>query len=196
MARTVTPLSDAKCEAAKPQEKDYKLFDGQGLFLLVKANGTKTWRFKFTRPDGREGLATFGHYPILSLKAARERRLEALTLLASGRDPVIEAQQAKIEAAYTRENTFEALALEWHTTGARRWSEQHAVKILRMMELHLFPSLGKRSVTDLKARDLLMPLKLVERRNTLELAKPFAPVPHRHHAYGGTAWGNRLQPGQ
>lgn len=56
MARIVTPLSDTKCEAAKPREKDYKLSDGQGLFLLVKTTGIKTWRFKFMRPDGREGL--------------------------------------------------------------------------------------------------------------------------------------------
>ena len=81
MARTVTPLSDAKCEAAKPREKDYTLFDGQGLFLLVKANGSKVWRFKFTRPSGKGGLATFGSYPALSLKAARVRRAEALELL-------------------------------------------------------------------------------------------------------------------
>jgi len=170
MARIVTPLSDTKCEAAKPREKDYKLSDGQGLFLLVKTTGIKTWRFKFVRPDGREGLATFGHYPALSLKAARECRANALALLALGKDPVIEAQQSKIEAAHARVNTFEALAREWHATCAHRWSPPHAAKILRMMELHLFPSLGKRPITDLKARDLLMPLKAVERRNTLELA--------------------------
>lgn len=57
MARTVTPLTDTKCDAAKPRDKDYKLFDGQGLFLLVKASGVKTWRLKYRRPDGREGLA-------------------------------------------------------------------------------------------------------------------------------------------
>lgn len=74
MARTVTPLSDPKCEAAKPRDKDYTLFDGQGLFLLVKKNGSKIWRMKFKRPDGREGLATFGNYPALTLKAARARR--------------------------------------------------------------------------------------------------------------------------
>ena len=63
MARLVPPLSDYKCDAARPQDKDYKLLDGQGLFLLVKVNGAKTWHFKFSRPDGREGLATFGSYP-------------------------------------------------------------------------------------------------------------------------------------
>jgi len=170
MARTVTPLTDPKCEAAKPRDKDYKLFDGQGLFLLVKPSGVKTWRFKFTRPDGREGLATFGNYPALGLKAARERRAEALELLAVGRDPVDAAKQAKVEAATARTNTFEALAREWHSVCARKWKPHHAATVLRRMELHLFPSLGARPVADLKARDLLAPLKAAERRDTLETA--------------------------
>ncbi len=78
MARTVVPLTDPKCDAAKPREKDYKLFDGKGLYLLVKPSGVKTWRMKYTKPDGRDGLATFGNYPALGLKAARERRAQAL----------------------------------------------------------------------------------------------------------------------
>lgn len=170
MARTVTPLTDPKCEAAKPRDKDYKLFDGQGLFLLVKASGVKTWRFKFVRPDGREGLATFGNYPALGLKAARERRAEALELLAAGRDPVEAAKAAKIEAANARIHSFAAVALEWHSVCARKWKPHHATTVLRRMESHLFPALGDRPVADLKARDLLVPLKAAERRDTLETA--------------------------
>ncbi len=52
MARTAIPLTDSKCNAAKPREKDYQLFDGQGLYLLVKKTGAKLWRFKYTKPDG------------------------------------------------------------------------------------------------------------------------------------------------
>lgn len=170
MARTVTPLTDPKCEAAKPREKDYKLSDGQGLYLLVKPSGVKTWRLKFIRPDGREGLATFGNYPALGLKAARGCRNEALKLLAHGRDPIEAAKIAKIEAANARTNTFKALALEWHTACARKWSPGHAATVLRRMELYLFPALGSRPVADLKARDLLAPLKVVESRETLETA--------------------------
>jgi len=170
MARTVTPLTDPKCEAAKPRDKDYKLFDGQGLFLLVKASGVKTWRLKFTRPDGREGLATFGNYPALGLKAARDRRAEALELLAQGIDPIEAAKVAKIEAAYAAANTFQAVALEWHAAGARKWSPSHAETILRRMESHLFPMIGARPVTELKARDLLAPLKAAEQREALDLA--------------------------
>ncbi|MNZ30543.1 Prophage CP4-57 integrase [compost metagenome] len=170
MARTVTPLTDPKCEAAKPRDKDYKLFDGQGLFLLVKPSGVKTWRLKFPRPDGREGLATFGNYPALGLKAARERRAEALGLLAQGIDPIEHARQSKIEAAAAAANTFKALALEWHAVGSHKWSPAHAATILRRIEAHLFPMLGDRPVADLKARDLLAPLKAAEQRDALDLA--------------------------
>lgn len=170
MARTVTPLTDPKCEAAKPRDKDYKLFDGQGLFLLVKPSGVKTWRFKFTRPDGREGLATFGNYPALGLKAARDRRTEALELLAVGQCPMEAAKAAKIEAANARINTFEAVAREWHSVCARKWKPHHAGTVLRRMETHLFPMLGARPVAELKTRDLLAPLKAAEKRDTLETA--------------------------
>lgn len=170
MARTVTPLSDSKCEAARPREKDYTLFDGQGLFLLVKASGTKVWRFKYTRPDGRAGLATFGNYPALGLKSARACRAEAQELLAHGIDPIEHAKQAKIEIAAAATNTFKAVALEWHAAGSRKWSKDHAAKILRRMESDLFPSLGHRSVTELKVSDLLVPLKTAERKDHLDVA--------------------------
>ncbi|MGV8864759.1 MAG: tyrosine-type recombinase/integrase [Pseudomonas sp.] len=170
MARTVTPLSDPKCDAAKAREKDYALFDGHGLFLLVKASGTKVWRFKFTRPDGRSGLATFGNYPALTLKAARERRAEALELLAHGQDPIEHAKQTKLETANARANTFKSIALEWHAANSRKWSDGHANTVWRRLETHLFPALGARPVADLKARDLLAPLKAVEKRDSLELA--------------------------
>jgi integrase len=170
MARTVTPLTDPNCEAAKPRDKDYKLFDGQGLFLLVKASGVKTWRLKFTRPDGREGLATFGNYPALGLKAARDRRAEALELLAQSKDPIEQARQDKLEAAAAVVNTFEAQAREWHAACALKWKPAHAATVLRRMESHLFPALGARPVADLKVRDLLAPLKVAEQRDNLELA--------------------------
>ncbi|WP_459206730.1 tyrosine-type recombinase/integrase [Pseudomonas sp. MLB6B] len=170
MARTVTPLSDPKCEAAKPRDKDYTLFDGQGLFLLVKKNGSKTWRMKFKRPDGREGLATFGNYPALTLKAARERRAEALELLAHGKDPIESARQGKVEAANVRANTFGVLAKDWHEACSKKWSRGHAATVWRRIETYLLPALGQRPVAGLKTRDLLAPLKAVEKREVLDTA--------------------------
>lgn len=170
MARTVAPLTDPKCEAAKPREREYKLFDGQGLYLLVKPSGVKSWRLKYTKPDGRGGLTAFGNYPALGLKAARLRRAEALELLVRGVDPVEHARLAKLEAADSAAHTFRSVALEWHAAGSCKWSANHAANILRRLEVHLFPVLGARRVADLKARDLLIPLKTAEQRDKLDLA--------------------------
>ncbi|WP_137887175.1 integrase arm-type DNA-binding domain-containing protein [Pseudomonas sp. 2FE] len=168
MARTVTPLTDPKCEAAKPREKDYKLFDGQGLYLLVKPTGVKSWRFKYTKPDGRGGLTAFGNYPALTLKGARARRAEALELLANGLDPVEQARQVKIDEAAESTNTFEAVARDWHARMGK-WSKDHAARVLKEIEADLFPVLGKRLVSELKTRDLLAALKAVEKRGALDL---------------------------
>lgn len=172
MARTVTPLTDPKCEAAKARDKDYKLFDGQGLFLLVKSSGVKTWRFKFTRPDGREGLATFGNYPALGLKSARDKKAAALALLVEGVDPIEHERHQQEAAKAAARNTFQIIAQEWHvaTGKTKNWTPDHAAKVMRRMELYLFPPLGHRPVDKLKVRDLLAPLKAAEQRDTLELA--------------------------
>lgn len=48
MSRTKVPLSDAACRLAKPTERTYKPFDGDGLYLL----GRKGWRLRYVKPDG------------------------------------------------------------------------------------------------------------------------------------------------
>lgn len=170
MPRLVTPLTDAKCDAAKPRKTDYTLFDGQGLHLLVKKTGTQVWRFKYRRPDGRAGLATFGNYPAVGLKMARHRRAEALELLAKDIDPVENTRQAKANAENARRHTFEAIAREWHAANARKWKPHHADSVLRRLEIHVFPALGQRPVTALRTLDLLGPLKELEKSGSLDTA--------------------------
>lgn len=170
MPRLVVPLTDAKCDAAKPREKDFTLFDGQGLHLLVKRSGTKIWRMKYARPDGRAGLATFGNYPAVGLKMARTRRAEALELLAKGIDPVENTRHVKQNAEHARRPTFEAIAREWHAASAGKWKQHHAESVLRRLEAHIFLELGDRPIAELKTRDLLGPLKKLEKRGTLDTA--------------------------
>ena len=68
-------LSDVAIRNAKPKEKPIKLFDGDGLYLLVSPGGSRLWRLKY-RIAGREKLISLGSYPEVSLKAARARRDE------------------------------------------------------------------------------------------------------------------------
>jgi hypothetical protein len=72
----IMALTDLQVRAAKPKEKDYKLSDADGLFLLVTKTGSRLWRLKY-RYAGKEKLLALGKYPEVSLADARERRFEA-----------------------------------------------------------------------------------------------------------------------
>jgi hypothetical protein len=50
-------LTDLKLKNLKPKDKHYKVADFDGLFVLVKSNGSRLFRFKY-RLNGREGLLT------------------------------------------------------------------------------------------------------------------------------------------
>ncbi|EJU2684199.1 integrase arm-type DNA-binding domain-containing protein, partial [Salmonella enterica] len=88
MPKTVTPLTHTEIKAARPADKEYTLQDGNGLYLLIKPNGSKIWRFRYTRPgDGQRVLLSFGSLDEVTLADARKRREEYRALLAKGTDP-------------------------------------------------------------------------------------------------------------
>jgi hypothetical protein len=79
-------LKELEVRYATKRQKDYKLADGQGLYVLVRPNGSKLWRLKY-RFGGKEKLLSIGAYPDVSLADARLRRAEAKVTLGQGRDP-------------------------------------------------------------------------------------------------------------
>ncbi|MDY4315742.1 integrase arm-type DNA-binding domain-containing protein [Pectobacterium actinidiae] len=160
------PLTDTAIRNAKPLDKPYKLSDAQGLYLLIKPNGSKLWHLKY-RFGGKEKKLAFGAYPTVTLANARKLREEARAVLSAGADPGVKKQQDK--QARKNGNTFEEIARKW-VAGNIRWTEAHAAKAQRSLELHVFPLIGKFPVTDLKTADLLIPLRVAERKGNLETA--------------------------
>ncbi|MBG2616659.1 integrase arm-type DNA-binding domain-containing protein [Klebsiella oxytoca] len=160
-------LTDIKVRSAKPQEKEYTLVDGDGMFLLIHPNGSKYWRFRF-RFGGKQHLMAFGVYPETSLADARQKREEARKLVAAGIDPREHKRAVKEELA-KEAITFESVAREWHATN-KKWSEEHSRRVLKSLEDNLFDAIGKRNIAELKTRDLLIPIKAVEMSGRLEVA--------------------------
>ena len=89
------PLTDITAKSAKPKDKLYKLFDEKGLFLSVRPNGGKYWQMKYSF-DGKEKLLSFGVYPEVSLKEARNKRDEARKKIKDGIDPSEEKRLTKL----------------------------------------------------------------------------------------------------
>jgi hypothetical protein len=53
------PLSDVAVKSLRPRERAYKVYDRNGLFLLVNPSGSKLWRWRY-RIDQKEKLMAFG----------------------------------------------------------------------------------------------------------------------------------------
>ena len=164
MAKLIVPLSEMLVRKAKSQDKPKMLFDGGGLYLLVTPAGGKLWRFKY-RFDTKEKRLSFGSYPEVSLVEARAKREAARKMLAEGNDPGAAKRALKTAKAVEAENTFEAVARDWHARFRSQWSEAHAERILKRLELDVFPWLGERPVGEIRAPELLTVLRRVETRS-------------------------------
>jgi integrase len=157
------PLTQTEIQHAKATDKPRKLFDGDGLFLLVSPNGGKWWRFRY-RFDGKEKSLSFGVYPEVSLKRARELRENARRLVASMIDPSIERQAKKA----AREITFEGVAREWLSLQQSRLAPITLSKARWMLETFIFPDLGSRPISEITPPDLLDVLRKIEERGIHE----------------------------
>ena len=162
-------LTDMKVRQARPQAKDYKLADSEGLYLFVSKAGLRSWRFKY-RFAGKERRLILGRYPEIGLKEARERKAHARRLLADGRDPGIEAAKAKVERAVTTANTFETMAKAWYELQKDRWTPVHARDVIRSLESEVFPWIGNLPISEIDEPMVLAVLRKVEERGAIETA--------------------------
>lgn len=175
-------LTDTKVRNAKPEKKQIKLFDGDGLFLLISPpgkrtpNGSRCWRFKY-RFNGKEKLLALGTYPEVSLSDARDKRTEARRQIAAGIDPS-EARKAQKAADAEQEATFELVAREWLKKFGPTWSEGHVANIVSRLGKNVYPWIGSRPIAEIEPTELLSVLRRIEDRNLLNTA-------HRVQAYCG-----------
>ena len=171
MPRLSKPLTAVEIKKAKPGEKDRKLFDGGGLYLLVAKTGAKLWRLKYTF-DGRSKTFAVGRWPGMSLQEARAKREELRALIAKGIDPVAQKKAAKARRQAEEERaarTFEAVAAEslsMHTD----LSEGYRRKLDQLFKRDVYPLVGRKPVHEVTKADLLEIVRHIEARGSIETA--------------------------
>ncbi|AMG66554.1 tyrosine-type recombinase/integrase [Providencia stuartii] len=163
-------LTVKQIDSSKPKEKDYKLSDGGGLYLLVKTNGGKYWRLKY-RIDGKEKLLAIGIYPTVTLADARRKRDDAKRLLADGIDPNQQRKEQKQASKIDSVNTFKNIALEWYEGRKDRWSVGYRDDMMDAFEKDVFPYIGNRPIAEIKPMELLEVLSIMEKRGATEKLK-------------------------
>ncbi|MFZ0338889.1 MAG: Arm DNA-binding domain-containing protein, partial [Terracidiphilus sp.] len=133
------PITHVAIVNAKPREKPYRLFDGRGLYLEISPSGGRWWRFKY-RFDGKEKRLSLGVYPDVSLKEARDHLDDVRRKLRAGIDPGKERKtQGMVFQAPPSGATLETIAREWFAKHSPAWAPGHGDKIIRRLELNIFP---------------------------------------------------------
>lgn len=141
------PLNALQAKSAKPGRHG----DGRGLFLYVKASGSRSWVLRYQMQGRRRDLG-LGAYPDVSLAMARERAAEARTLIANGEDPIAKKQQAKPK-------TFKDAALELIESKRPGWKNaKHAAQWTSTLESYVFPRIGQAQVSKVETADVISAL--------------------------------------
>lgn len=164
-------LNDLQVKAAAPRDKEYMLSDGEGLYLRVRASG-KAWIYRYQQ-DGKPAKLSLGGYPTVSLAAARKKARAEAERLANGIDPRTLRRQEQERARVAQLNTLERTARAWHAQAKkdRQWSEGYAGKVIRHLELHIFPWLGDRPMDKVLPTELVACLHRIKDRGNLETAQ-------------------------
>ncbi|MFC5428084.1 tyrosine-type recombinase/integrase [Paraburkholderia denitrificans] len=133
---------------AKPAVKPYILSDGGRLYVLVKPDGAKLWRWNYDFA-GKAKTMAFGSWPEVSEKEARAAHAAARELLRRGVDPMQKRREDKRRARFNAEATFEAVAKAWIAAQKAHWSPDYLDKIERRLAKNVYPWLGKRPVAEI-----------------------------------------------
>ena len=163
-------LTELGIKKSKSVIKEKKLFDGQGLYLLLHPNGSKYWRIKY-RFLGKEKVLALGVWPNISLTAARKMRNEAKIILNSGQDPNVVKNNILLSKQVDQLNTFKAVADEWLLTKEQEWKQNNFQDVKRAIENHLYPDLGHRPLSEITSAELLLVLKKIEGQGKYEATR-------------------------
>lgn len=167
------PLTDTAARQAKPKVKSYSLGDAGGLSLFVDKNGSKAWHFRFSWRQHQQRIS-LGSYPEITLKEARQLRDQARSLVEKGIDPRQQRRDETFAASANARKTFEVVANEWFAFKAPRMLKAKkggAVQSRRYLDKDLIPVLGTIPIIEVKRSDVLIPIRRIEARGALCVAR-------------------------
>jgi integrase len=169
MANTTQPLTATQILNAPAKDKEYNLYDGEGLSLRIKPTGTKFWLFNYLRPITKKRASlSLGKYPDLSLAKARTKVIAARELLADGIDPkehrdtTLKTKQAELS------NTLQAVFEDWFAVKKTSIKELTAKKLKQRLDKYLLTYLGKFPIAEITAPQAIKILQPVANQGKLE----------------------------
>ncbi|MFH2073991.1 MAG: integrase arm-type DNA-binding domain-containing protein [Pseudomonadota bacterium] len=164
------PLTDSEIEGFEPREQSYKRSDGHALYIFIRPNGSKLWRMNY-HFEGKQKTLSFGSYPVVTIEEARDLRTKAKRLLRQDVDPGAVQKACKARRRGRAPDTFDVIADEF--LEKRRLEGLAETTLSKKSWLLDFArtELGIMPITDIRPRDVLAVLRVVESKGNYETAK-------------------------
>ena len=183
MPKIIKPLSELEIKKAKVKDKQYRLFDGDGLSLLIFPDGRKRWRIEYTFNKKRSSIS-LGKYPELTLKEARGRRTDVKKKIKDGINPSSRAK-GNDRVLNNDNNTFKEIALEYFKI-REDLSVNYIKDSLQKLEKDIFPHLGCKNIDNIEPLTMLKYLQLIDKRGSNVSAKKTFSIIERIYKYAVT----------
>lgn len=136
--------------------------DGNGLYLMVKPTGAKSWIYRF-QLNGRRREMGLGSLVDVSAKDARQRATEARAMHLAGVDPI----SARVKAAPIVATTFEDFAVSYVEDNRHGWKNaKHAQQWGNTLATYAFPKIGRLAPADITVDHVLAVLKPIWKEKT------------------------------
>lgn len=164
------PLNDRQIRSLAGREKPYKLADGGGLSVRVTPAGGKQWRLAY-RFDGKQKEMALGSFPAITLADARELRAQAKAHLANGIDPIEHAKALEREKQVSATSTFGRVAEELIAKSVKEGAASATLAKKRWFLSLVAKDLSHRPISDIRASDVLQPLRRIEDQGNYETAR-------------------------
>lgn len=140
--------------------------EGDGFGVRVYATGAKVFYYAYSF-GGKRRFLTLGKYPTVSLADARKRHTAAKRKIDKGIDPLLEQDVARIERTRT---PFVADFVQEYIDRYAKVQNRGWVEIERALKAEIVPRWGKRKITDIKRRDLVVILDEIADRGAPVMA--------------------------
>jgi integrase len=162
-------LSDVEVKGLKPKDRTHRKSDGKNLYIEVRPNGHKYWRLAY-RYGGKQKIYALGVYPEISLREARSLREALRKMLRKGVDPNAIKKIRKIHVKDDATNTFEKVAREYVHRKEKTITKDWKNKVVRRLEMYVFPVLGSIPIRYITPKQLLHILRPIEEHGKLSTA--------------------------
>ena len=179
MPKIIKPLSESQIKNAKSQEKQYRLYDGEGMYLIIYPDGRKRWRLDYTF-NKKRNTKSLGNYPEVTLKEARESKRNIKKDIKDGINP---SSKAKKSLSDRNNHTFKDVSLEYFKI-REDLSDNYIKDNLQKLTKDIFPFVGDKLMDSIEPLEMLSVLQKIDQRGANVSARKTFSIVERVYKYG------------